>query len=237
MTKRLWTTALLLAGLAGLVGLSGGLGAADKKDEAPSAPAGAGPNEAQQIAMAYDLADMGHRAKAPDLLVTAARILRRINPIDGTDQPAAEGGNDAKGEKVSLKEVADGWLAEARKMAPDDKAIAALADQAAKEDLVFPPEPGKRGTFGGPRQYFHRPGVGVALTWNLRFRGGQPASVSVQGNGRNTLTLTVRGNDGVFLTQTGPNPAANWVPAASAGYTVTVRNDGPGSAAYTLYHN
>src|SRR5262245_63050047 len=55
MTKRLWTMALVLAVL---VGLAGGLGAADRKDEAPPAPAGAGPNEAQQIAMAYDLAAM-----------------------------------------------------------------------------------------------------------------------------------------------------------------------------------
>src|SRR5262245_57699392 len=171
MTRRFWTAALL-AGLLGFSGL-GAPAADDKKDEKKGAPAAeahdAFPDDVQQIALAYQLAEMGRRAKAPDLLVSAARILRRIKPVEGDTKPEVKGGEDAKGEKVVLVKESDKLLAEAKALAPDDKAVAAAADKAAKEDLVFPPVPGKRGTYGGPRSYHHQPGAGVTLTWNRSF--------------------------------------------------------------------
>jgi len=239
MLQRVTLAALLLSGLLAWAVLSAPERAsAEDKETAKAAPPGVAYNDTRQIAIALDLVDLGRTTKAPDLLISAARILRRIEPRDGDDKPQVSGGTDEPGIKTDLKTVAKNLLTEAVKMAPDNKTIADLAKHATEEKLVVPPpEPGKRGTFGGPKQYFHQPGAGVTLTWQARFVGGQDAAVSVQGNGRNSLTLRVSGNDGVNQYWTSRNPSLNWVPHRNAMYTITVTNNGPGGCAYTLYHN
>jgi hypothetical protein len=231
--------AALAAGLFTVLSL-GGSSSAQEGDK-PSAPPSVVHDDTRQIAVALDLIELGRATKAPELLISAARILHRIEPQKGDLTPEASNGTDqGGGEPPSFKTMAKDLFAEAVKLAPkkEAKAIAALVKQAEANDLVIPPpEKRNRESFGGPRSYFHQPGAGVVMTWRMKFIGGRPASVTVQGNGRNMLTLRVSGNDGVNLSWTSRNPALNWVPNRNAGYTVTVTNDGPGGAAYTLYHN
>lgn len=233
--KRIWVTGMALTILAAwLVGLGtvSRAPADDKKEDAVQVKADPVSDDVRHIALAYDLAEYGRKAKSPEMLVSAARILRKIRTTPGTEKPTIEGGKDEKEEKaeaVSLLEESNHLLAEARKLAPDDALIGDLIERITKEKT--------RGSIGGPRSHYHKPGAGTTMTWNVSFAGGQPASVAVQGNGRNALTLTVRGPGGHFLTWTGPNPSLSWVPRQTKPYTITVTNDGPGACAYRMYHN
>jgi hypothetical protein len=186
----------------------------------------------QHITSAYDLAAYGRKEKAPELLVSAAFVLRTVHVEKGDEKPKVEKGEESDGkpaEAVSLKAVSDKLLAEAREMAAGDKLVLDLADRVTKEKT--------RESVGGPRSYYHQPGAGSTLTWNVTFYGGRPASVGVTGNGRNSITLTVQGPGGHYATWTGHNPQLSWVPNATKTFTVSVTNNGPGSCAYTFYHN
>jgi hypothetical protein len=239
MLKCISLTAMLLSGLLAWATLNTPerAHAGGDKDASKDAPASVAYNDTRQIAIAFDLVDLGRTAKAPDLLISAARILRRIETQDGDEKGEVGGGTDEPGIKTNLKTVAKELLSEAVKMAPDNKTIAELAQHAADEKLVVPPEPGARGSMRGARQHFHKPATGVSVTWKLKFVGGQPAAIAVRGNGRNILDLRVSGADGVNLYWLSQNPSLTWVPMRNAAYTITVTNKGPGPVAYTMFHN
>ncbi len=206
---------------------------AEEKKEDPAAAdktAAAAAESVREIGMALQLAEYGRRENSPEMLIAAARILRKIRATPGTDEPKAEGGEAAKKPAASLGDLSDKLLEEARKKAGDDKAILEMADRVAKE-------PKGRGALGGPRSYTHAPGDGVSLTWSVRFRVGVPASVSVVGDGVNRLTTTVQGPGGYHYTWTGHNASTSWVPGVPGFTTITVTNRGPGAAYYTMYHN
>ncbi len=231
---RVWLAGLALAGLVSL----GYRPAPAEETKEKAAKEGVDKDAAKvgeavrNIALASDLATLGREQKSPEMLIAAAKILRKIQARPGTEKPKIEKGEDTATEPISLVAESDSLLEEARKLAKetDNQLCVELADKVAKE-------PKSRGSLGGPRSYTHQPGAGTVITWNVTFRGGQPANVSVRGNGRNVLTLTVTGPGGHFYTWTGPNPAVNWVPNVQKTYTITVRNDGPGACRYTLFHN
>jgi hypothetical protein len=171
------------------------------------------------------------------MLVGAARILRWIEDHPGTDEPTAEGGDAARKKGISLHELSDKLLKEAREMAGDDKAVLEMADRVARMEKPKKEDDKGRGALGGPRSYHHLPGAGTSLTWNVRFRVGVPASVTVQGDGVHTLTTTVQGPGGYYYRWTGRNASTSWVPGTPGVTKITVTNDGPGAADYTMYHN
>jgi hypothetical protein len=226
MKMYLLRAGLLLALAAILVTLPGSRAADSpaKSKEEKSAEA------VNSIAAAYRMADAARESKSPEMLIGAAKLLRSISAKPGDVETTTEKGEKVKGgEAEPLQKIAAAWLKEAGAMAPKDELIQKLVSRLLDTE--------EQGSLGGPRSYFHRPGVGQTINWNVTFAGGQPASVSVTGNGRNRLTLTVTGPQGHYYTWTGGNPSVNWVPDRTKTYTITVRNDGPGEAAYTLYHN
>jgi hypothetical protein len=240
MTKRIWVgvASLSMFGFLAALALPPGVGADEPKEapaekEAKDKEAKVAGETVKNIGMAIQLAEYGRQEKAPEMLIAAARILRKTPPAKpGKDEPEAKGGN-AKAEKrelASLVEASDKLLDEARKMAADDKVLLELADRVAKEDPT-------RGAIGGPRAYTHNPGDGVNLTWSVNFRPGVPASVTVRGDGVNRLRTVVRGPGGYYYEWTGFNANTNWVPGVWGPTTITVINLGPGAAFYTLYHN
>lgn len=228
MCTRFWTVLTAVA-LGGWLSLSPA--AADDKKSEPVAKADPVADAVRQIAMAYELAEYGRQTRSPEILVAAARILRHIHTTPGKEPSKVEQGKEEPGdaEAVSMVKESEKLLAEAKNLAPDDSTIAQLIDRTMREK--------SRGAVGGPRSYRHRPGAGAVISMSVRFRGGQPASVSVTGNGRNTLTLRVTGPEGLNLVWTGPHPSLNWVPDVAHTYTISVRNDGPGPVGYTLFHN
>jgi hypothetical protein len=238
MTKRIWVgmASLSVLGFLLAVGCPRGVGAEDPKEEpkeqkeAKDKASRREGDAVKNIAMATELAEYGRQEKAPEILIAAARILRKTIPArPGKDEPEAKGGGAEKRELASLMEASNKLLDEARKMAGDDKAVLELADRVAKEQT--------RDSIGGPRAYTHNPGDGVRLTWTVRFRPGVPASVTVRGDGANTLRTIVRGPAGYVYDWTGWNAGTTWVPGVWGPTTITVINLGPGAAFYTLYHN
>jgi hypothetical protein len=237
MSKLQWLAGVSLLALAGLV-LVGPAAPADeaKKADEPAKlnPAGA---DVAHIALAYQLAEYGRKNKNPEMLVSAARILRHIKPTPGKENPKIEAprGEEPKEDKVSepvsLTAQSKALLEEAKKMAPDDATVAELIDRVNKDTAT-------RGSLGGPRSFtrFIRPG-GVHA-WGVNFVGNVPASVSVTGNGVTVFTLEAINERGsVAAASTGPYPSLCWPPAFTRHFTIRVRNDGPVPCTYTLYHN
>ncbi len=239
MKRHSWAVAGLLLALTGLLAGQAGRPAVAGDNK----PGGDGAmkkdpvaDEVRRIALAYDLAAYARReqenpnARANALaLITAAGILRSVRTTEGKEKATVEKGTDEGGTPVSLKAESERLLKEAREMAKDSPDLLALVDETGKVKT--------RGALGGPRSYYHRPGVGTVINRVVRFRPGAPASVSVAGNGRNSLTLTVTGPAGHYSTWTGRNPSLSWVPRNQGPFTIAVRNNGPGAVGYTLYHN
>jgi len=224
---------ILTAGLAlGLVALFVGTpqAADDKKADSAKSKEAKAAEAVDAIGAAYRLADFGRETKSPEMLIGAAKALRSISSKQGDAEVTNEKGEKIKsGEGDSLQKVAAGWLAEAAKLANKDKLITDLVKRISDEEA--------QGSLGGPRHYYHRPGAGEVITWNVTFRGGEPASVSVAQSTGDSLTLTVTGPNGYSYTWTGHNPSVNWVPDATKTFTIKVRNNSRAATAYTLYHN
>jgi hypothetical protein len=227
MTKRIWASLAPLFLLGCLLAAGTPQAAAEDKKADPAAMAKA--EAVRLIGTAYNLAEYGREQKAPEALVAAARILRGIHTTEGKEKFTAEGGDAARKESPNLEEVSDKLLAEARKMAGDDKAVLELADRVANMK--------GRGAFGGPQAYTHQPGGGVNVTYNVHFIPGEPASVSVAGDGVHLLRTTIRGPGGYFYTWTGYNASTSWIVGVDGNTTINVRNLGPGAVFYTVYHN
>jgi hypothetical protein len=231
MTKRFW----LLGAALGVLALTvPGAVAEDKKaaDREPQKEEDA--VAVRNLAMAADLAAMGEKMQKPELLVSAAILLRGIHATPGKDKPTVEGGTaEASDAKVSLKDQSDALLRKAQEMARGDDKLKVLIDGLAERATQVT----TRGSFGGPRYYHHAAGAGVAVAWNVNFVAGQPAGASVSQASRCSLTLSVTGPRGHSATWTSINPSLNWTPPVTGTYTIRVVNNGPGSTDYTLYHN
>jgi hypothetical protein len=230
MSKRFWSVAILLAGLTCLtLGLGASAEEKDKKDAPASDPAA---EAVKHIASALDLAELGRKEKEPELLIAAARTLRMIATTPGKEKVEVKGGKDElkdDDKAPSMTRMSDDLLAEAQRMAPDDKVIADLV-QRVKEAKT-------RESIGGPRTYYHRPGAGTTIVHTATFIGGRVARVTVSGNGVNTLTLHVDREGGGHWTWISRNPHLEFVPGGTGVFTISVTNDGPGPVAYTLWHN
>jgi hypothetical protein len=236
MSKLQWLVGTSLLALAGLVAGVGAPASADepkkpeKQDVKPN-PAGA---DVANISLAYQLAEYGRKSKNPEMLVSAARILRQIKTTPGKGDPKVEG--DAREEEkapepVSLSTQSTNLLDEAKKMAPDDAIVAELVERVNKDKVT-------RDALNGPRSFsrFLRPG-GVH-GFGVNFIGHIPADVSVTGNGIAIFTVSAINNEGVLVaSDTGPYPHIRWAPAFTRHFTIRVRNDGGGPSGYTMYHN
>jgi len=191
-----------------------------------------------QITMAEDLIDYGRKQKAPEALITAARILGSIPAGKTGDQkPETEKPDKAPpaGEKrpVMSHKPAD-LLAEAKKMAPDDKTIATLADEVAK---ILAEKP--KGVSTGPASVSNGIDAGATDTWRYNFAGGEYARVDVYGDGASDLSLTILDGSGPrFLGPfTGTHCWAYWTPPADGRYTVKIYNVGGNTTSYTMNTN
>jgi hypothetical protein len=227
---RFWSVALLLAGLSCLT--VGPVVLADEKEKPAKVESDPAADACRHIASALDLAELGRKEKSPVLLIAAARTLRLYPATPGKEKVEVKEGKDelkAGEEAPTMTRMSDELLDEAMKLAPDDKTIAELA-QRVRENKT-------RESLGGPRTYYHRPGAGTTIVHTANFIGGRVGSVTVSGNGVNTLTLRVDGPAGGHWEWTGRNPHLDFVPGNTGVCRIAVTNNGPGPVAYTLWHN
>jgi Sec-independent protein translocase protein TatA len=234
MSKHHWLLGLCLIALSVLAAKFNAPARGDEETKEPAISPAA--QDVANVAMAYRLAEYGRKHRAPEMLVSAARILRHIKGTPSNAKPEIEApkgeqaAEDKPAEAASLMEESKKLLDEAKKMAPDDAIITELIERIGKEKT--------RGSLGGPRTFSGTLRKGSAHKWGVNFAGRQTASVSVTGNGVAIFSLEAINDAGrIVATSTGRFPSISWVPASTRHFTVRVRNVGGGVSGYTLYHN
>jgi hypothetical protein len=225
---------IAIAAVVLLGGVVAVLPAADPPKDAPKSTPAA--DDVRHIAMAYELADYGRTNKSPEMLIAAARVLRNIKPVPGSDKVTVEAPQGEKPEKfeegkpTDLGEEANKLLNEAKELAKNDTVINELIDRLQKEK--------GRGSLGGPRQWSNTIRTGYTHAFDVNMVGGQVANVSVTGNGVAVFTLSATNEKGITVaSSTGHNPALSWVPVETRPFTIRIHNDAGGLAAFTVYHN
>jgi hypothetical protein len=201
--------------------------------EAKSTPAA---NAVAQIALANSLIEYGRKAKSPEALLTAAQILKRVPAPPAKEEKPETSKNEGPAPPAGKKadkpqsDKPEDLLAEAKKMRPDDKHLAALADEIASEKV--------RGTPTGGTTWRGRVDVNHT-NWHKRtFVGGEYAWATANGDGDTTLTMTVRDQNGNHITSsTGFSPSCSWNPIWTGPFTIYVRNNGGVYNEYTMTTN
>jgi hypothetical protein len=234
MSKRFWLAAVAMLGVLFLVPSTNSR-AADEKITRDQEEAMKSDEDVCNISMAYELAAIGRKQKAPEMLVCAAKLLKGTNfsTRPGKEEATLVGSKDKilAGPQLDLSAQATELLDEAQKIAENTKnqPVLELIKKARTEE--------GRGAVGGPKTYFHQPGAGATITLDVPFVGNAPGRVWVQGNGANRLTLKVTGPKGWTGTMTGLNPSVAWSGHPAGTYTISITNDGRTACAYRLFTN
>ena len=234
MSKRYWLAAVALVG-AFVLTSSRDIRADDEKLTKEQEEAAKADEDVSHIAMSYELAEVGRKQKAPEMLVCAAKLLKGTNftTRPGKEEGTIQGTKDKvlAGPQLDLSAQATELLDEAQKMAEKSKnqPVLELIKKARSEE--------GRGAVGGPKTYLHQPGAGATITLDIPFAGGAPGRVWVQGNGRNVLDLKVTGPKGWNGTNVGRAPSVSWAGHPAGTYTISITNTGRTPCAYRLLTN
>jgi hypothetical protein len=237
MTKRLWVPGVAVMTLLGvLVALAP---AADPKEEkAKKASA-----DAEKIAMAMQMADLGRQTASPEALIGAAKLLNSIdeltliknsNSIEGKDSKPPMAAELTKGKEEGgdfSKEVKD-LLDDATKLAKGDEHLLALI----KGVKVS----GGRNVIGGARVFSDTIQVpGNHRTYTCDFVPGVPATVSVNSNSGRYVLLEVWNRQGELKgSYQGRSGYVTWTPSPGHNpFTIRVTNTGQAANTFTLTMN
>jgi len=194
-----------------------------------------------QVGLAQSLMKYGRANKSPQALITAAEILGRIKPRANQNEPTTKQeakpttAPKARSHTERLPDDPQSLLAEAKKMAPGDSYIAALADRVSS--LL---EERKRGRVPGPIVVRNRVPAYSSQTYTWQFYGGEVARVAVSGDGDTDLDLYVydaRGNLIGSDTDSSDDCIASWVPIWTGTFHVKVVNRGSVYNDYALATN
>jgi hypothetical protein len=177
----------------------------------------------QQIHLAYSLIDYGRKNKAPEALITAARILAANGMVALEEKPTHEAAHDApKGERKD-KPASDNspraLLQEAKELSGNHPAVVTLANSVELS----------RDAVGGPKWTVEVVEPLQADVYKITFRGGEAARAAVSGDGDTRLDLYVYDENGNLVTsQVGPGDdcLASWVPRWSGVFVLKVVNRG-----------
>lgn len=190
----------------------------------------------QSLRLAHSLIAYGRKNKAPEALITAARILSTHGTSElkekATHEKAAEA---AKAEKTKKDtKVADNspkaLLEEAKKLSNNNPAVIALANSVELS----------RGAVGGPKRKVDEVNPLAADRYKIEFRGGEVARVLVSGDGDTRLDLYIYDENGNLVTsQVGPGDdcLASWVPRWTGVFTIRIVNRGLVSNRYIIATN
>jgi hypothetical protein len=222
---------LVLAALSLAACASGGI-----PDKTATRPGGAGTGSAggsrnaDQIALAADLASHGYRTNSPLSLVAAAQILIDNPPAAFTATPAE--GAAATGSKpgTPIQLDAQRLLTAAQNMARDNTNISALVSQLQQRASA-----GARGAIGGAKAGRYSVPAGATHTFTIDFYGNEVASVRIRGDGDTDLDCFVYNSSGqlVAVDNDGTDYCIlDWYPRWAGSYRIVVRNLG---SVYNVY--
>jgi len=188
----------------------------------------------QQIHLAHSLIEYGRRNKAPEALITAARILAANGTVALEEKPTQEkapGAPTGKAKEKSAEEVtARSLLDEAKALSGNNPAVVSLANSVELSRGAVPCA--KRNVdVVEPEQ---------ADVYKITFRGGEVARAAVSGDGDTRLDLYIYDENGNLITsQVGPGDdcLASWVPKWTGVFILKVVNRGLLPNRYILVTN
>jgi hypothetical protein len=233
----------LAVGLVGvlLLAIAFPVAAEDKKgtnhatpEDAAKAKASPDAQAVQQLHLAHALIEYGRKNKAPEALITAARILAANGTSEMKEKPTHQ--QPANAPKGASKDNADreasprALLEEAKKMSDNNPAVAALANSIELS----------RGAVGGPKRTVEVVNPLATDQYHIAFRGGEVARVAISGDGDTRLDLYIYDENGNLITSAvgpGDDALASWVPRWTGVFTIRVVNRGLNANKYVIMTN
>jgi hypothetical protein len=177
----------------------------------------------QQLHLAHSLVDYGRKNKAPEALITAARILAANGTVALEEKPTREAApgatKGAKTDKPASEISPRTLLDEAKVLSGNNPALVTLANSVELS----------RGAVGGPKRSVDVVEALEADVYKITFRGAEVARVAVSGDGDTRLDLYVYDENGNLITsQVGPGDdcLASWVPRWTGVFVIKVVNRG-----------
>lgn len=206
-------------------------GAMAQETETKNTPKTAG---MEQVQLAKQLALYGYDNGSATALIEAARILSGVK-LDELDAKVTRGeGNDAESVCGDRGMTPAALIADAKKLAGDDKQILALAD------AVNINGSGTRGAVGGERGMTD---VVYGRTYNdyvVAFKKGIIAQVALSGNGNTDLDLYIydeNGNEIECDNDYSDDCYVSWYPRWTGNYLIRVVNLGTYRNTFTIVTN
>jgi hypothetical protein len=188
----------------------------------------------QQLYLAQSLIEYGRKNKAPEALITAARILGAHGTTEMKEKPThvktADAPEAAKNDKKAPDNSPKALLEEAKKLSNNNPSVVALANSV---ELA-------RGVDPGPQLKFSPLSPRGTEQYRFTFRGGEFAAVTVLGDGDTRLDLYIYDAGGNLVTShvgPGDKRLATWVPNWTGAYTIQIVNRGTRWNWYTLATN
>jgi hypothetical protein len=197
------------------------------------------------LAMAYRLAELGRKDKAPEYLITAAGLLRAVSKVKMkpiTEKPEITADKDGKGDVVDkvnkapdLKEEAENLFIEAEAMGKSLKLdLASLLKAAQSRDNT-------RDVFGGPRTISRVIGGHQTQVFRFDMVPRTPAAFGFHASIPLTIMVVRSDNNDVWSAGTlRDGKHRQIVPGSRTGVvpvTVRIRNEADVPADYTLWVN
>jgi hypothetical protein len=221
----------------------------------------------EEVALAYRIADAGRKAGSPEALLGAAKLLSKLNgkeiglvKLEGV-KPVTGKGDDKKKIKPGEPIKEDGgkptsFAAEIQKLKADARKLNNPRDDKLTELIDAVDEKG-RGSLGGPKWMGPytldvpddcTPGqTGSFMSFEFKFRGGEPARVLVRNKSGAQLGLWCgqfdEGNPGLFVNATSKEVKGTsdlelkWRPQKTTTWAVTVSNSSDVKAEFDLFKN
>jgi hypothetical protein len=203
-------------------------------EDAAQAKPSADADSVQQIHLAHSLIEYGRKNKAPEALITAARILGATGTVELEQKPTREAAPDAskaeKKDKPACDNSPKALLQEAKELSSNNPAVVALANSVELS----------RDAVGGPKRVVEVVEPAAADVYKITFRGGEVARVAVSGDGDTRLDLYVYDENGILVnSQVGPGDdcLSSWMPKWTGVFIIKVVNRGRVPNRYIMVTN
>ncbi len=203
-------------------------------EAAAKAKPSANADAVQQMHLAHSLIEYGRKNEAPEALITAARILAAHGTSELKATPTLKTPADAPKAAENDKKAPDNspkaLLEEAKKLSKNNPAVIALANSV---ELT-------RGAAAGPQFKLAALSPRATAEYQLEFRGGEFALVTVAGDGDTRLDLYIYDANGRLVTShvgPGDKRLTSWVPNQTGVFTIQIVNQGTRWNWYALATN
>lgn len=185
------------------------------------------------IRMVAELSKYGYANKDALSLIQAARLSKQLGLTQEEKEKTQEGETTAEEGQKSGQVSMDAakLLADAKAFAGDDGLLLALIDDVSSN---------VRGAVGGPKYASSYVNAGATDVYNVNFRAGETAIVTVSGDGDTDLDLYIYdSNDNLIDSDTdySDDCICVWTPRWTGRFTIKIRNRGSVYNSYVIHTN